>query len=203
MADFLTLNTLSIIVFVLATVVIVTGLYIRKVNARLTQSIKLINDLYQLNQSQATTISDLLSFGEQARCPANQQQPIDQNSINSDAASSTPEFITALVEHTSALVKEQLTSDIANISNEKVSSEIASALSNTINPLKDLSKRVLALESQTLQLQQDDPEMKRYSRANQLVKEGASIDEVMEASQLPRAEVEVLFGLQRSKKSAN
>lgn len=57
-----------------------------------------------------------------------------------------------------------------------------------------------ALDNQVEQLVQDDPALKMYSRANQLAKSGASIEDIMEACQLPRAEVEVLVSLQSKSK---
>lgn len=65
-----------------------------------------------------------------------------------------------------------------------------------------LSHRHTALEQQLLQQQEaiqevaeQDPESKFYQRAARLVQQGASLEEVMEACELPRAEAELLYNL--------
>lgn len=59
-----------------------------------------------------------------------------------------------------------------------------------------------ALEQQVLQQQEaiqevadQDPESKFYQRAARLVQQGASLEEVMEACEIPRAEAELLYSL--------
>jgi hypothetical protein len=44
---------------------------------------------------------------------------------------------------------------------------------------------------------QQDPAAKMYAKAHSLVESGASIDEIMEACDLPKAEVEILIGFQK------
>lgn len=61
----------------------------------------------------------------------------------------------------------------------------------------ELNKQVLCVESLAQQLQHNDPELKMYNKANQLVASGMSLDDIMQACELPRAEVEVLMGLHR------
>lgn len=169
--------------------IIILWVYARKVNTRLSQAIKLINDLYKLNQSQANTLSELLGGSEKSSA-INSEQYSEKNTERS--ASSLTQRV---AEQASLIIKADLVDEIANIS-DKASIKMTARS-------EDLSKRVLALENQTQLLQQEDPELKMYSRAHQLVKEGVSIEDIMEASQLPRAEVEVLVGLQRHKKSSN
>lgn len=152
MAALHNLNTLFILLLILCLLAVVLFLYVRRINARLNQSIKLINELYQLNQSQALTLSEL-------------------------------------------------TREVQSNSHEQFKTSSEKSLFNLHAQTEELSKRVLTLENETQKLQQEDPELKMYSRAHQLVKEGLSIEDVMEASQLPRAEVEVLIGLQRHQKS--
>lgn len=65
--------------------------------------------------------------------------------------------------------------------------------------VSDLESELLRVSNQTEQLMQTDPATKMYSRANQLAASNASIDDIVEACGLPRAEVEVLMGLHRKK----
>jgi|SRR5690554_1489695 len=65
-----------------------------------------------------------------------------------------------------------------------------------------LSHRHTAFEQQMLRQQEaiqevaeQDPESKFYQRAARLVQQGASLEEVMEACELPRAEAELLYNL--------
>lgn len=152
MTDFLTINTLFYSCLILLILLVAVYLYARNIDKRLTQSIKLINDLYKLSQDQANTISHMADDVQ------NTEQSVD-------------------LVNTEALAKTQLADFTATI-----------------------EQRILTLENQTLLLQQESPELKMYKRASQLAQEGASIDDVMEASQLPRAEVEVLMGLYSKKK---
>jgi hypothetical protein len=48
-------------------------------------------------------------------------------------------------------------------------------------------------ENQIRELKLQDPSLRLYQRAAELVKQGASIEEVMEACDIPRAEAEMLF----------
>lgn len=52
------------------------------------------------------------------------------------------------------------------------------------------------LMAQVEELSDQDPAAKMYAKAHSLVAAGASIDEIMEACDLPKAEVEVLIGFQ-------
>ena len=146
-------STFFILLLGVSFVVVALWLYARKTNARLDQSIKLLNDLYLLNKTQADTLAE--------------------------HASTLKNYQTSI---------EQLTANQGDLNILKTQHET-------------LSKRFLALENQTQLLYQQDPELKMYSKAHQLVKEGVNIQDIMEATQLPRAEVEVLIGLQRHKPS--
>jgi hypothetical protein len=152
MNDFLTNNILFYLCLFLLILLLAVYLHARSIDKRLTQSIKLINDLYKLSQDQANAISKM----------ADDIQDTEQSNevVNADA-----------------LVKKQ-------------AADFAAAI----------DQRLLTLENQTLLLQQESPELKMYKRASQLAQEGASMEYVMEASQLPRAEVEVLMGLYSKKK---
>jgi hypothetical protein len=53
------------------------------------------------------------------------------------------------------------------------------------------------LMAQIDELSQQDPGAKMYARAHSLVESGATISEIMDACDLPQAEVEVLIGFQK------
>jgi hypothetical protein len=205
MAAFLTVNALFILFSVLCILVIVLWGYARNVNTRLGQSIKLMNDLYQLHQGQARTLADLLDNGENiiGNDSVNNvgngriESADKENSIEGSASSPSP-LMQRLAGQVSGIIKAELVDEVAKlVENAQINEK---ALINITKLNEKLSKRVLALENQTQLLQKEDPELKMYNRAHQLVKEGVSIEDIMEASQLPRAEVEVLVGLQRHKK---
>lgn len=152
MNDFLTNNILFYLSIFLLILLFAVYLHARSIDKRLTQSIKLINDLYQLSKDQGNAISQM----------ADDIHSTEQNNE---------------IGNTEVLAKKQ-----------------AAEFAATTN------QRLLTLENQTLLLQQESPELKMYKRASQLAQEGATIEDVMEASQLPRAEVEVLMGLYSKKK---
>jgi hypothetical protein len=180
MAPFLSVYTPAILFIVLLTSLFGVWLYSRRVNDRLNQAIKLINDLYKLHQSQESKINSLLSDAEA-------HQSMDENETDA----TKPSLLNTLIEQASSKIKLELAEDVNAITQNSITTEIQA--------IKDISNRVLALENKTELLQQENPEFKRYTKANTLVKEGASVEEIMEASQLPRAEIEVLVGLQRHK----
>lgn len=182
MTVFLTLNSLFYLCIFLLVLLVALCWYTRNVNKRLTQSINLINDLYKLSQNQASTISNMLGDSESLK---------QSDEINSEKLSYTDLLVGKSVSEVKLSIAEEL---------EHIE---ARALQTFTQRTSEIEQRILALENQTEQLQQDSPELKLYNRANQLVKEGASIEDVMEASQLPRAEVEVLVGLHSHKKKPN
>jgi hypothetical protein len=191
MPAFLMVNTLVVLLLIFFILLIALGLYARKVNTRLNQSIKLINDLYKLNQSHASKLEQLLGDN-----PGNNEHGEhngnDHDNKHEDADCNFSEnapMLTKPIQDAIEDLKLELTKDVDSTKNSVVVA---------MKPLSEMSKRILALEHKTDLMQQEHPEFKRYSRANALVKEGASIEDIMEASQLPRAEVEVLLGLQRS-----
>jgi CHASE3 domain sensor protein len=58
--------------------------------------------------------------------------------------------------------------------------------------LQELDEKQTDLESQLRELKLQDPSLRLYQRAADLVKQGASIDEIIEACDIPRAEAEML-----------
>lgn len=61
--------------------------------------------------------------------------------------------------------------------------------------VQQLQSSVEQLENQLREVKQQDPAMRLYHRGADLVKQGASIEEVMQACDLPRAEAELLFSM--------
>ena len=143
------LSLVMLVVIVLLCVVFYQ--YAKTVNTRLGQSIKLINDLYQLLKKQE---EQLKAFAQ-------------NNSANTEQLSSSIQDEVSEIRHQLALNSQELRQ----------------------------------LENQTQQLQHQDPGIRMYTKANELVAAGASLEDIMEACELPRAEAEVLIGLHRSKQS--
>lgn len=63
--------------------------------------------------------------------------------------------------------------------------------------IQSLQQKLDELESQMRELKLQDPSLRLYQRAAELVKQGASIEEVMEACDIPRAEAEMLSMVHR------
>ncbi|WP_395344281.1 DUF2802 domain-containing protein [Ningiella sp. W23] len=63
--------------------------------------------------------------------------------------------------------------------------------------------RIEKVESTVERIEEQDPALKMYSKASKLVEQGASLEDIMEASGLPRAEVEVLVSLNSKAKVKN
>lgn len=61
-----------------------------------------------------------------------------------------------------------------------------------------LLKAIKEQESAIREVAEQDPASKFYQRAAKLVRQGASLEEVMEACELPRAEAELVFSLYRA-----
>jgi len=146
----LAIITLLLLVAVIVLIVVFVR-YAKAVNTRLAQSIKLINDLYQLSQ--------------------NQEEQIRALDTNSHASSS------------------------------QLFSSIEAEVSEIRQQLDTFSHELRQVENQTQQLQHEDPALRMYSKANELVAAGASIDDIIQACELPRAEAEILVGFHRTKHS--
>ncbi|MDT0593833.1 DUF2802 domain-containing protein [Glaciecola petra] len=144
-------ETLHIITLALVVVLAFFSLFIwskvRSENQRLTQSIKLLNDLYKHTQE------------------------IQKNINKSDADK-----------------PEQLTDDV--LKKDK-------ALQINETKILGLIKRLDQADNRLEQLEKEDPQIRMYKKATELAAQGLSVEDIMDACQLPRAEVEVLKGLQR------
>jgi len=93
---------------------------------------------------------------------------------------------------------------LANMEALKADALHASKLSKTVQ--KDYTAfsqavelRLNKIEDVVERLEEQDPALKMYSRASKLVEQGAAMDDIIEASGLPRAEVEVLISLHARK----
>ncbi len=63
--------------------------------------------------------------------------------------------------------------------------------------LTDIEQKHTELENQLRDVKLQDPSMRLYQRAAELVKQGATLEEVMEACDIPRAEAEMLITVHR------
>ncbi|GGW73817.1 DUF2802 domain-containing protein [Alteromonas halophila] len=64
--------------------------------------------------------------------------------------------------------------------------------------LSTIEEKQTELETQIRDVKLQDPSMRLYQRAAELVKQGASMEEVMEACDIPRAEAEMLITVHRN-----
>ena len=80
---------------------------------------------------------------------------------------------------------------IANNANNQQTEAQARTLVITRH-LKELEEKQTDIENQLRELKLQDPSLRLYQRAADLVKQGASIDEIIEACDIPRAEAEML-----------
>lgn len=65
--------------------------------------------------------------------------------------------------------------------------------------MHSLSEQCTQMENQLREVKTQDPSMRLYSRAAELVKSGADVNEIMQACDLPRAEAELLISMHRKK----
>jgi hypothetical protein len=63
--------------------------------------------------------------------------------------------------------------------------------------------RMEKVEDTVERLEEQDPALKMYSKASKLVEQGAAMSDIIEASGLPRAEVEVLLSLHSVKRQSS
>jgi predicted PurR-regulated permease PerM len=81
---------------------------------------------------------------------------------------------------------------LANNANNQQSESQARSLVITRH-LQSLEEKQTELENQLREQKMQDPSLRLYQRAAELVKQGASIDEIIEACDIPRAEAEMLM----------
>jgi seryl-tRNA synthetase len=93
---------------------------------------------------------------------------------------------------------EKLKSQI--LKNNKVSKALQNDYQTFSHEVQDSLNKV----SDTVErLEEQDPALKMYSKASKLVEQGAAMEDIIEASGLPRAEVEVLMSLHAKSQHLN
>ena len=100
--------------------------------------------------------------------------------------------------HTNNTVNETSSKTSEQTPNTDTDANMLHALAQRLDSLE---QQYQVLENQTQMLQSEDPALKMYNKASLLVKSGASIEDIIEASELPRAEVEILMGVHQNRKS--
>jgi hypothetical protein len=104
--------------------------------------------------------------------------------------------LTALVKNQDRLHeknKKALTSELEHML-FSLKTSASQAYASDIEMIKiDIDKLMAKID----ELSQQDPTAKMYARAHSLVGSGATISEIMDACDLPQAEVEVLIGFQK------
>ena len=88
---------------------------------------------------------------------------------------------------------------IANNANNQQTEAQARTLVITRH-LKELEEKQTDIENHVRELKLQDPSLRLYQRAAELVKQGASIDEIIEACDIPRAEAEMLVMVHKQNK---
>ncbi|WP_133469264.1 DUF2802 domain-containing protein [Paraglaciecola marina] len=65
--------------------------------------------------------------------------------------------------------------------------------------VKDLMQEIAALQSAQQFLAEQDPQSRFYNKAAKLINEGASLSDIIQECDMPKAEAELLFNLHRDK----
>lgn len=103
--------------------------------------------------------------------------------------------LSRLVEHhlASETRIDTLQEDIKNLENQIAEMQTRSMVQG--KHMRELAEYGEQLENQLREVKNQDPSMRLYSRAAELAKSGASVEEVMQACDLPRAEAELLMSM--------
>lgn len=106
--------------------------------------------------------------------------------------------LSAMLENIRHSTEHELTriEGLANNANNQQSEAQARSLVITRH-LQSLDEKQTELENQLREQKMQDPSLRLYQRAAELVKQGASIDEIIEACDIPRAEAEMLMMVHR------
>lgn len=96
------------------------------------------------------------------------------------------DLVTTSAEHTSATVAK-----VTDFGHQQTESQARSLV--ITRHLQTLQSELESLESQVRELKLQDPSVRPYQRAAELVKQGATLSEVMEACDIPQAEAEMLM----------
>lgn len=87
---------------------------------------------------------------------------------------------------------EQQTND-----NDEANYEVRTGAIGLGEKVKEIAAVIDRLDMKFLELEQQDPANKVYHQAAQLVSQGATIEELMQECDLPRAEAQLLFDLHK------
>lgn len=88
---------------------------------------------------------------------------------------------------------ELLRDDVKNLENQIAEMQTRSMVQG--KHMRELADQCDQFENQLWEVKLQDPSMRLYTRAAELVKSGASVEEVMQACDLPRAEAELLMSM--------
>ncbi|NMP32938.1 DUF2802 domain-containing protein [Thalassotalea sp. M1531] len=83
--------------------------------------------------------------------------------------------------------------ELAETENSQVSKQLE-------HRIKTLQQEQASINSQLIQVQEQQPQDKFYTRANKLAEKGADVEEIMAECDLPRAEVEMLLAIHKQGK---
>ena len=86
---------------------------------------------------------------------------------------------------------DELDAEVRNIGHQQNEAQARSIVAT--RHVQDLQQKQDEFDNQLRELKLQDPSLRLYQKAAELVKQGATIDDVMEACDIPRAEAEMLF----------
>lgn len=89
------------------------------------------------------------------------------------------------------LQRSSLDQDVSNLNTQ---------MQNALQNIEYLTTRMNDIEHSTDLLTQQEPGLRMYNKASQMAQADAHIEDIMEACELPRAEVEVLVSLHKKTK---
>jgi phosphoenolpyruvate carboxylase len=93
-------------------------------------------------------------------------------------------------EHSNAEAISRIESLAKNANNQQTEAQARTLV--ITRHLKELGEKQTDIENQLRELKLQDPSLRLYQRAADLVKQGASIEEIIEACDIPRAEAEMI-----------
>ena len=86
---------------------------------------------------------------------------------------------------------DELDAELRNIGHQQNEAQARTLVAT--RHVQDLQQKQDEFDNQLRELKLQDPSLRLYQKAAELVKQGATIDDVMEACDIPRAEAEMLF----------
>ena len=86
---------------------------------------------------------------------------------------------------------DELDAEVRNVGHQQNEAQARSIV--VTKHVQELQLKQDEFENQLRELKLQDPSLRLYQKAAELVKQGATIEDVMEACDIPRAEAEMLF----------